>query len=160
MSFLSSSIGAGLKDFLHGHVFSGSIIHGIPTWYSEPKTISRGMALDLVPRSAGLQLPSSHLHSFSTLLFTFTSLTLAPTNSRNFPDSVLSMPNTADESVKYLVPARGNFNASLTFLTSLTELTAATSSILGMVIFTLGATCVFPVTSTHWAVLSSLSHLR
>jgi hypothetical protein len=31
MSFLNSSTGAGLKDFLHGYVLSGSIIHGIPT---------------------------------------------------------------------------------------------------------------------------------
>jgi hypothetical protein len=31
MSFLNSSTGAVLKDFLHGHVLSGSAIHGIPT---------------------------------------------------------------------------------------------------------------------------------
>ncbi len=31
MSFLNSSRGAGLKDFLHSHVFSGIAIHGIPT---------------------------------------------------------------------------------------------------------------------------------
>jgi hypothetical protein len=140
MSFLNSSAGAGLNDFLHGQVLSGLTIQDIPTWYSDPKTISLGVALDLMPRSAGLQFPSSHRHSFSTSLFTLTLLTCAPTNSLNLPDSVRNMPSTADESVKYLVPERGIFNASRAFLASLTELTAATSSILGMVIFTLGAT--------------------
>ncbi len=36
MSFRNSSEGAGLKDFLHGHVSSGIAIHGLPTWYSDP----------------------------------------------------------------------------------------------------------------------------
>jgi hypothetical protein len=95
MSFLNSSTGAGLKDFLHGHVLSGLAIHDIPIWYSDLKTMSLGVALDLVPRWAGLQLPSSHRYSFSTSLFTLTSLTCAPTNWRNLPDSVRSMPSTA-----------------------------------------------------------------
>jgi hypothetical protein len=100
-------------DFLQGQVPSGFTIHSLPSWYSDPETISPGVALDLVPRSAGLQFPSSHRHSSSTLLFTLTSLTLAPTNSLNLPDSARSMLSTADEFVKYLVPTRGIFTGFL-----------------------------------------------
>jgi hypothetical protein len=126
MSFQNSSSRAGLNDFLHGQVPSGSAIHGFPIWYSDPGAMSCGVAFDLVPRSAGLQFPSNHLHSPSTSLFTLTLLTLTPTNSLNLPNSVLSMPRTADESVKNLIPANGILNATLVFFASLTELAAAT----------------------------------
>ncbi len=101
MSFLNSSSGAGLKDFLKGPVSIGSFIHAMLSWYSDPGPMSWGVAMDLVPRSSRLQFPTSHSYSSSMLLFTLTSLTLAPTNSVNLPDSVLSIPRTADESVKY-----------------------------------------------------------
>jgi hypothetical protein len=43
--------------------------------YSDPGARSLGVVVDRVPRSAGLQFPTSHNHSSSTLLFTLTSLT-------------------------------------------------------------------------------------
>ncbi len=54
----------------------------------------------------------------------------------------------------------GIFSASLALLASLNELTAATGSILGMFIFALGVTWVFPVTSQQHTDLSFLAHLR
>ncbi len=97
ISFLIPSSGAGPNDFLHGHASTGPFIHIIPSWYSNPGANSVGLAADQVPKSAGLKFTTSLNHSSSILLFTLTSLTLAPTNSVNLPDCVLNIPKTADE---------------------------------------------------------------
>jgi hypothetical protein len=69
-----------------------------------------------------------------------TPVTRAPTNSLSLPDSIFCIPRTADKSVKNFTPSRGDLSDYFIFLASLTELTAATNSILGIVIFTFGAT--------------------
>ncbi len=69
-----------------------------------------------------------------------TPVTWDPKNSLSLPDSIISIPRTAAKSVKYFTPSRGDLSDYFIFLASLTELTAATNSILGQVIFTFGAT--------------------
>jgi hypothetical protein len=83
-----------------------------------------------------------------------------PTIFLNCPDSIFSMASTADESVKYPLLLMGILSDSLTLCVNLKECTAATNSILGMVIFTRGATGVLPVPSLHLSCLCSHSHLR
>ncbi len=65
------------------------------------------------------------------------SLTRVPTNSRNVPESLLSMPSTADESVKNRTPSISMRRESLIFWYNRTATSDPMSSILGMEILTL-----------------------
>jgi hypothetical protein len=65
---------------------------------------------------------------------------------------LLSIPNTADESVKYLTASNSIFNESIILCASLTANSAPTSSILGIDILHLGATLVLPA-KQWWANL-------
>jgi hypothetical protein len=51
MSFLHSSGGGGVNVFLSGHASGGSLIHGSPSWYGVPGSMSLGNTVGLVPMS-------------------------------------------------------------------------------------------------------------
>ncbi|MFN9908398.1 MAG: hypothetical protein ACK56F_20100, partial [bacterium] len=99
-------------------------------------------------------------HSVSTFDLVLISLTLVPTNSRNVPESLLSMPRTADESVKNRTPSISMRKESLIFWYSRTATNDPISSILGMEILHLGATLVFPAKRRQTTDPSSISHLK
>ncbi len=91
-----------------------------------------GVIMGQVPISAGLSSPGIQNHSVSTFDLVRISLTLVPTNSRNVPESLLSMPKTADETVKNHTPSTSMRKESLIFWYSQTATSDPISSILGM----------------------------
>jgi hypothetical protein len=74
-----------------------------------------GVIVGRVPMSAGLSSPGIQNHSVSTLDLVQISLTLVPTNSRNVPESLFSIPRTAYESVKNRTPSISRRRESLIF---------------------------------------------
>ncbi len=74
--------------------------------------------------------------------------------------NLLSIPSTADESVKYLTASNGILNESIILCASLTANSAPTSSILGIDILHLGATLVLPARRRHCTVPSAILHLK
>ena len=74
-----------------------------------------GVIVGRVPMSAGLSSPGIQNHSVSTFDLVLISLTLVPTNSSNVPESLLSMPSTADQSVKNRTPSISMRKESLIF---------------------------------------------
>jgi hypothetical protein len=122
--------------------------------------MSGGRTMGLVPMSARFSSPCIQNQSVSGLDLILISLTWFPTNSRKDAESLLSMPSTAEESVKNLTAPNSICSESLIFCASLTASSDPISSILGMEILHLGATLVLPASSLHSTVPSCNSYLR
>ncbi len=94
---------------------------------------------------------------FSSSVLTFTSLTLPPQTHETFLIPSSTCPRWLGGSSTYPI---GIFSFSFILFTNPTALTATTSSILGMVIFSRGTIWVLPVPSLHSTSSFSLSQFR